>query len=235
MALAGACVGDDVSTTGATETSSADTDQLLVDCMSAASALASELFDGDRECATVLRLRTLDLEVLGFQVVCGAAKAIDEAAARVSAAAALGAAPPVGELLGEPAGAYVFASAPGPEGGAAAVSVHSGLVTFAGTMLTDGTGEIVRPATWRDPAPIHPGCPAWETRPRTRGFDLQDGRELLPSEIDPVIAAVATTVVLAAYTGSGSLHDAVLLRYPPGPMPEDAEWVVAVQGGPWAP
>ena len=225
LALAG-CAGDD----GGSESTAAETDTLIVDCMSAASALASELFDGDRECATVLRLRTSDLGVIGHQVVCGAAAALAEAEARAAAAAALGIDP--GARIGE-AGAFVFAAPPGPGGGGAAVSRYSGRVIFAGTMPGEGgAGAIAAPATWRDPRAIRPGCPAWQTRPQAFGYDLGAGVALAAAEVDPVIAAVATTVVLAAYTGSGSLREAVLLRYPRG---AEAEWIVAVQGGPWSP
>jgi hypothetical protein len=215
--------------TGATEP--------VLDCMSAASALASELYDGPRECATVLRLRPADLLATGFQVRCGPAQTLDEPAARAIAGGALGGAQP-GLLLGDPQqlGAYLFYEPPGSSGSVAVISRRSGLPLFAAPLPgdRDAPAEILAPATWRAPYPLQQGCPAAEARPRAAGYDLEDGRALVAEEIDPLVAAVATTVVFVAYTWTGQLYDALLLRYPAAGAADQREWLLAVQGGPWA-
>lgn len=242
VALVG-CSGDDG--TSDTSTTELDTDALILDCVSAASALASELWDQRRECATVIRFAHDDLEVLGWQVLCGEATATDEAAARASAAEAAGIGPGAA-LLGPspPTDAYVFYEAPAPTGRAAVVSVHSGRALLGASFGgSGGGGALLTPATWRAPEPLRSRCPEWLDLPEARVIDLVGPTEgalgeasgtIDPASADAVLSALARTVAPAAVTVAGIGHDLLLVRYAPElDLGGEVEWIVAIQSGPF--
>jgi hypothetical protein len=268
--VAGALAAAPLGCTGAGDDGTAsattvlDTDALLDDCVSAASALASELYDGERQCATVIRFAHDDLDVRGWQVVCGPQVTVAEAEARAVAADIAG----IGEaaaLLGpQPAqDAYVFYEAPAPEGRVAMVSARNG-AGFLGARF-GGAGELLHPATWRDPEPLREGCPPWEDLPAPWVVDLVDpdvgegtttgGDETTTTdgdsttagadagrprsaEVDAVMTALASTVAPAAVTANGLAHAVLILRYTPTLEPSQAagaEWIVTILGGPFQP
>lgn len=247
----------------ASATTALETDALLDDCVSAASALASELYDGERQCATVIRFAHDDLDVRGWQVVCGPQVTVAEAEARAVAADIAGIAEAAALLGAQPAeDAYVFYEPPAPEGRVAMVSARSG-EGFLGARFGGG-GELLHPATWRDPEPLREGCPPWEDLPAPWVVDLVapdvgegtatgggeattdsdgttagvDGDRPRSAEVDAVMTALASTVAPAAVTANGLAHAVLILRYTPTLEPSQAagaEWIVTILGGPFQP
>jgi len=187
-------------------------------------------------CTAVVRLDYASLKILGHAFVCGRYAATDEATARRTASAdvAFPYSSPVGEgnLLSGPSSRdqWVFLVPPSDFGGVAAVSVHSGLTVFAGSIVWMGTGSILLPATW-ETSDLGPGCGlpgGWSSR----GFNLASGEA--PDRMGDAANVVLGTALPAGFQRWGSVLDVVVLLYPRtlGAFdPTAAEYIVLVNAG----
>lgn len=215
---------------------SADTDIGSEECEVAASTLASELYTDLGACTVALRLDHDGLQLLGYQVFCGPYAAVSLDDARTTAQVDTGYGAETVLLSPEDAeDVFVFYLSPGDFGGASVVSARTGLTVFGGSIVWDGAGDIVWPATWRDASELGEGCSSSTDAFHTsRGYDLLTGGALDTSSVDAAVAVAADTAISAAFVRGGYLFDTVVLRYPRTVGAFDsttAEWVVLVNGG----
>lgn len=208
-----------------------------IDCAAATAALAGEMYaTPGRSCTATVRLHYQTRAVLGFALLCGGYQAVDEATARVTAQTDTGYGQG-GTLLSGPApeDAWVFYEAPGDFGGASAVSSHTGLTVFGGSIVWDGAGDLVYPDAWRPGSELGGGCTPHGATASSRGFDLeQGGAALATSDMDWAINMIWQTALPAAFWQGGYVFDAVVLLYPrtTGAFdPAAAEWIVLLSGG----
>lgn len=214
----------------------APTDDASGACSPEIQALAAEMYGKPGQSCTVVVRLTHDTRVpLGFQLFCGHYAQTTEASARGLAQMDSGygaTATMLNPAL--PTDEYVFFASPGDFGGAAAVSVRTGVTAFGGSIVWSGAGDITYPKTWRDPRALGSGCPASGGIRSRRGYDLVGGVDLAPALVDAAVATVADTAVPAALWRGGYVFDAVVLRYPRSVgqfNPATAEWIVIVNGG----
>jgi hypothetical protein len=205
-------------------------------CAAEVAALADEIYaELGRSSTVVVRLDHDTRALLGFQMFIGRYARVTEAQARATAQIDTGYGA-IGKMLNpaDPEDAYVFYEAPGDFGGAAAVSAHTGLSVFGGSIIWAGSGEITYPASWRPVAGLGVNCPKVGRIPTSRGYDLVAGAPLGQADIDQALAVVEKTAVPAAIWQGGYLFDAVVLRYPRSVglfIPATAEWIVLISGG----
>jgi hypothetical protein len=208
-----------------------------VDCATATTALADEIYaELGRSCTATVRLHYTTRMVLGFAITCGAYAAVNEATARATAEADTGYGDPAALLGGPvPEDAWVFYQAPGDLGGASAVSSHTGLTVFGGSIVWDGAGDLVYPTAWRPGSELGSGCTPTNPPSLARGFDLAlEGAVLASADVDAALGVIARTALPAAFWQGGYLFDAVVLLYPRtvGAFdPVTAEWIVILSGG----
>ncbi len=212
-----------------------DDDSAPVTCADATAALAVEMYAEIGACTATVRLDHESLEILGFALLCGPYSYADEATARATAQLDTGYGQG-GTLLGpgNPEDQYVFWEAPGDFGGAAVVSVRTGLTSFGGSIVWDGMGAITYPTSWRSPAELASGCPAVTPTNITTGYDLVTGGALVAGDVAAALAVVEDTALPAAFWQGGYVFDAVVVRYPPSVGvfdPGVAEWIVLLDGG----
>ncbi len=205
-----------------------------IDCVTAASALSSELFEVPQECSIVLRVALRRGVVLDWQVFCGASGevAVDEMSrvlehlpersardvtiAYVSPGLRLAATNRVIENGGER-----------PDW--AVVSAHNGMLVFATDHRAD-PGQPVFPKTWRDAEPLMDDCPAWGL-PDVTGFDARTHRKLEPQECIRALEPVSRTALPAALWSRGGMpRDATVLSFGDPEHGGDA-WVVVINAG----
>ena len=221
-----------------TDTSGTDTgtDTKEVDCITAASALATELYPAERECTVIVRVAHDTLEISGWQLYCGPYAPPDEATARASAASLGALAADAQLLVPDPVDQWIFYADPSAgTGGGAMVSARNGMGVFAGTILAEGgVGELLVPETWRDPAELEQDCPPWGIVEYS-GWDLVDASSLDAASLEQVLDAVEHTALVAALQSyGGELRETVVLRYPRAVAPfvgESADWILALDGG----
>ena len=137
-------------------------------------------------------------------------------------------------LLGGPAlqNQWVFFEAAGDFGGSSAVDIQTGLVTFGGSTIWDGVGDIVHPNSWEAPGLLS-SCPA-APLPVRRGFELGGGQPMAAADVDAVLTQVMQTALPGAFATNGGVWDAMVLTYPRtvGAFdPETAEFIVLMTGG----
>lgn len=207
-------------------------------CAERQRALAAQLLsprEGRLTCSVVVRLGRATLRPIGFQPFCGRYTTTSDTQA---AALAEGAMIPYATLrrvspsMSEDA--FVFYAPPGDFGGVVAVSTRLGLTVFAASVVWAGRGDILIPASWRDPSELGDGCGRGGGIPRARGYDLGAGTELDTATVDRVVGAVARTALPAALAQGGTVFDAVVLPYERssgGAVDEGSEWIVVVNGG----
>ena len=204
-------------------------------CEEKSQALGEELFLDQGSCTATIRLDYQSLEVLGYQLFCGAYTSIDEATAREAAQLATGYGEAGQSLGGEsPEGAYVFYEAPGDFGGVGAVSARTGLAVFGGSIVWDGAGDLTYPAQWRGAESLGSGCDPEGAIPSALGYDLAQGGEVAEADMSRVLAEVQQTAIIDAMWSRGSIFEAVVLLYPRSVgvfNPESAEWVILLNGG----
>ena len=207
------------------------------DCASLSQAIASQTA-GTHACTTIVRLDYQSLAILGFQIVCGAYAAVDEAGARVTAHADTGFGQS-GQLLSGPepiADEFVFYQSPGDFGGVGVVSAGHGLSVFGGSIFWMGPGEITYPASWQPAAALGPDCIPLTNGlpPEGRGFDLNQAQPLTATEVDDALTQAWVTALPDGLLQGGYVFDATVLMYPRsvGALdPTTAEWIVMLNSG----
>jgi hypothetical protein len=203
-------------------------------CEAATATLAAQLYAKIQAYSVVVRLDHDTLAPLGYAVVAGPYKSLDESAARAEATAQTGYG--AGALLSgpNPEDAWVFYESPGDFGGVGVVSARTGLSVLGGSIVWDGAGDLTWPKTWSPASDLASGCPISGGLGTHRGFDLVTGDALASKDLDSALAVVATTAIPAAMWQGGYAFDAVVLRYPRtvgGFDPSTAEWIVILSGG----
>jgi hypothetical protein len=192
-------------------------------------------------CTAVVLLEFESLKILSYALVCGKYASVSEASARSAANTVTY--PPMstkagsGDLLSgsAPPGQWVFYTRPSDFGGAASVSAHTGLVTFAGTINWIGGGEIQQPKTWST-ADLGEDC--FTPHPRdTRTFDLSGG-QADPSKANPgmqeATRIVHSTALPTAFQYLGTVYGTTVLLYPRAVGsfdPKTAQFIVLLDGG----
>jgi hypothetical protein len=206
------------------------------DCSAFVDAIAIQTA-GQESCTAVVRVSFASHAIVSHAFVCGAAKVIDEAAARSNATADTG----YGEgtlLTGStPPDEWVFFELPSDLGGVGVVSARSGLSVFGGSIIWAGSGSMTYPKSW-DSTSLGSNCSA-VAKPNVRGFDLaQAGSALAQTQTDQATDVVWDTALAQGLSKNGSVLDALVLFYAPevgytGPdgagfNPKTAEYIVLV-------
>ncbi len=205
-------------------------------CEAVSEQIAKEI-DGKFTCTSIVRIDHSTYEILGFQVICGEINAITEAEARQRAVADTGFGSSGPSLSGSnPSDEFVFYEIPADIGGAAAVSARLGQSVFGGSIIWGGYGEITYPPTWRPSAALGPGCPTMINTPppNARGYDLRNGSNLDPAEVEFAVNAVWNTALPTGLMKSHNIFDAVVLFYPRSVGvidPPNSEWIVMYNSG----
>ena len=199
----------------------------------AADMIAPELMQADGGCSIVVRFNYENLEPLEWAHTCAAyaEEPLDEAAARELSECCR-----EDSMLLTPAEDdrnFVFYRAPeAAEGGVAVISSQLGQLTFEGSIVMDGTGKLVFPATWQPADQLGTGCAA--EMPMADGYDLaMDGAEIDPKELDELLKKFADTALTQAIEKNGMVHRVLVLAYPRVlPFePAMSEYVVIIESG----
>jgi len=214
-----------------------DDDDATDDCGPAQEAIAAEIYASRQYCSAILRLDHETTAPLAWQLLCAepgpgpdgeAARELSQALNGTSATSPLISGP-------NPEDQWVFYDSPGDFGGIGAVSATTGLATFGGAIVWDGEGEIGNPAFWRELDELGTGCPPMDVDLPQRGFDGLDGSLLSIADTNVATNVLEQTALPGAFMSGGYMFNAVVLRYPRsvgGFLPETAEWIVLLDGGP---
>ena len=203
-------------------------------CATIAAAIASQTSTSG-SCTAVVRVDYASLAILSHAFVCGRYNETDEAAARATAntitlPSSTGAG--AGTLVSgsDPPDEWVFVTPPSDVGGAAAVSVRSGLLVFAGTTIYMGTGEILFPLAWDD-SDLGSGCASLSS-PRIRTLSLA-ATGSIPRMMEAANAVLATALPAGLWQW-GYVFDVMVLLYPRTTDPTDpktTDLIVLVNAG----
>lgn len=187
-------------------------------------------------CAALVRLSTIDLSVLGWNVDCGPLKIATEADARVAFAPYAGEYAPVADYssIGEPGGDYVFHHPPGDFGGLGIVSYSTSKLVFAGALSWSALGSVRYPPTFPPLSAAPSVCP-----PRAMGkytVLTPGGGPSDPATVDPVLLAADRTPVKRGLEGAGhAVAHQLVVYFPVDGAPESGaarnEWLVVYDSG----
>lgn len=206
------------------------------DCDAIAHYLSAQMDLWRGRCTAVVRLDYQSLAIRSHAFVCGQGATTNEDSARKAASAAAvfpnASGAGAGKLMSAPTDhdQWVFYTAPSDFGGVATISDHTGLATFAASIVWSGTGEILYPKVFDD-ADMGEGCevPFSPSDLRFRAIDLAGG-EAQPRFEDAVRIVLSTA--LPAATGRLGAEDAVLVLLYPRTVgsfdPTTAEYIVLV-------
>lgn len=198
----------------------------------------AEQVSGPQTCTTTVRLDYQSLDILGFQISCGAFSQVDEAQARATAQGDTGFGSS-GSFLSGPGAVqdeFVFFEAPGDFGGVGVVGARHGLTVFGGSIIWMGTGQISYPTTWQPAEDLGPDCIPLTNAlpPEGRGFELESGSALDATEVDDALTQAWVTALPDGLMQGSYVFDAMVLLYAPevGAMnPDTAEWIVMLNSG----
>lgn len=189
-------------------------------------------------CTSMLRFAYQTLEPIAHAINCAPFAGVTESQALATAESALQIAPGAVSLAGSSSqDQFVFRGTsteviPEADKLGAAVSQHSGLLTFGVRLGWSNPGGVEFPTSWRPGTELGGGCPIVQQPVGSRGFDLNQATSLPTSEVDTVVAKAFSTAMPAGILESWGLAgmDAVVLRYSPqlGFDPTNAEYVVLV-------
>lgn len=190
-------------------------------------------------CTVVVRQQPYGDNLL-FQVICGAYDVTSEAQARATAESATGLAASATTLhQSTPDDEFVFYAVPDTQGGAAAVSVRTGLAVFGATLDSENRSgnAITYPVSWRPASALGAGCRSSHSiAPELiSAYDLAQGTAIeMPEEWALIAAArLDNTVLPDAMVEAGYIFDLVALYYVAlgfGPG-DEAENVLLLNGG----
>jgi hypothetical protein len=131
----------------------------------------------------------------------------------------------------DPTDQWIFTTNQGDFGGVTAVSGHTGLVTFVGSIVWKGGGDIVYPTTWST-TDLGKGCNT--SKPKdTRTYNLTGGR-ITDLNVMEAARIVLSTALPPAFQHWGSILGTTVLLYPRaagGFDPETSEFIVLLEGG----
>lgn len=201
------------------------------DCTAEADVLAKALVLTGRACDIVLRFDYESKAPLGYQFFCGEPTSVDETQARARANEDTG----YGDgtaLSSSSFTVYAFYEAPGDFGGASVVSGVTGMSLFGGSIVWDGTGEIVYPETWRSADELGSRCVPSMGVGSFGAVDFLQSPDGFNEEASALLDLVNETAVPAAVWRDGEyIYETTVIRYPRtvGAFnPANAEWLAIV-------
>jgi hypothetical protein len=210
-----------------------------LECEDLARKLRSEMAPVIGSCTAVVRLDYTSLRILSHAFVCGKYASANESSARQSANTVsfpFTREPGAGTLLsGAQADQWIFYTSPGDFGAVVSVNRYTGLVTFAGSIIWSGAGEIELPKTWST-SDLGRGCntpnPSDPRYFHLTGGEVADAQAT--TRMQEAARIVLSTALPTAFLQWGSPFGTTVLLYPRtvGSFdPDTAELIVLFDGG----
>lgn len=187
-----------------------------------------------------VRVDARTAEITSYAITCGPKLATTEAGALNSVTAGdcrISQSPdPAADVITfhgpDPSDFFAFGFEPADLGGVGVVSVNSGAVAYAGTMIVNGRGEAVCPIEWRPGGELGSGCPPDRVDDVVERQIILDSTTLFVPDFE-AFGTVYETGVVQALRDAGAIvgHARVFAAYDlGGGEPDELEWIVILAG-----